>query len=95
MRRLKTEFGIVELDNPIVGISYNRPSKHCLVGNLQDPERNVHRYEKPRNAIAVHCRVDGALKQGVIDSLGREKDTTFINEAGQVEKISTRCNFFY
>ena len=37
-------------------------------------------YEKPRNAIAVHCREDGALKQGVIDSLGREKDTTFINE---------------
>lgn len=37
-------------------------------------------YEKPRNAIAVHCREDGALKQGVIDSLGREQDTTFINE---------------
>ena len=48
--------------------------------------RNVTRYEKPRNAIAVHCREDGALKQGVIDSLGREQDTTFINEAGQVEK---------
>ena len=39
-------------------------------------------YEKVRNAIAVHCREDGALKQSVIDSLGREKDTTFINEAG-------------
>ena len=34
----------------------------------------------------MHCREDGALKQGVIDSLGREKDATFIDEAGQVEK---------
>ena len=34
-----TEFRKVELDNPIVGISYNRPSKHCLVGNLQDTEQ--------------------------------------------------------
>ena len=57
--------------------------------------RNVTRYEKPRNAIAVHCREDGALKQGVIDSLGREKDATFIDEAGQVEKISTQYNFSY
>ena len=61
----------------------------------QDAYRNDTGYEKPRNAIAVHCREDGALKQGVIDSLGREQDTTFINEAGQVEKKSTRCNFSY
>ena len=47
-------------------------------------------YEKPRNAIAVHCREDGALKQGVIDSLGREKDTTLI--AGRrVQKFLKKC----
>ena len=40
-------------------------------------------------------KMDGALKQGVIDSLGREKDATFIDEAGQVEKISTQYNFSY
>ena len=37
--------------------------------------------------------MDGALKQGVIDSLGREQDATFINEAGRVEKKTTRYNF--
>ena len=53
------------------------------IGGLKNQSAKMGRkscYEKPRNAIAVHCRVDGALKQGVIDSLGREKDTTFINE---------------
>ena len=37
-----TEFRKVELDNHIVGLTYNRTSKHCLVGNLQDTEQNVH-----------------------------------------------------
>ena len=34
-----TEFRKVELDNSIVGLTYNIPSKHCLVGNLQDTEQ--------------------------------------------------------
>ena len=34
-----TEFRKVELDNPIVNLTYDRPPKHCLVGNLQDTEQ--------------------------------------------------------
>lgn len=39
-------------------------------------------YSKSRNAIAQHVDEDDALKQGVIDNLGREQQTTFINESG-------------
>jgi len=39
-------------------------------------------YAKPRNAIATHVSEDDALKQGVIDNLGREQEMTFINESG-------------
>lgn len=39
-------------------------------------------YEKSRNAIAIHVDEDDALKRGVIDSLGRSQQTTFINESG-------------
>lgn len=39
-------------------------------------------YEKPRNAIAMHVDDDDSLKWGVTDSLGREQETTIINESG-------------
>lgn len=39
-------------------------------------------YKKARNAIAQHVDEGDALKQGLIDSLGREQLTTFINESG-------------
>ncbi len=39
-------------------------------------------YVKARNAIAKHVDDDDALKQGVIDNVGRCQDTTFINESG-------------
>lgn len=39
-------------------------------------------YAKPRNAIAEHIEKDDALKQGVIDSLGRTQETILINESG-------------
>ena len=39
-------------------------------------------YKKARNAIAQHVDEGDALKQGLIDSLGREQFTTFINESG-------------
>jgi len=39
-------------------------------------------YTKARNAIAQHVDEGDALKQGVIDSLGRLQQTTFINESG-------------
>ena len=39
-------------------------------------------YSKSRNAIANHVDEDDALKQGVIDSLGRTQQMTFINESG-------------
>ena len=39
-------------------------------------------YKKPENAVAMHVDRDDTLKQGVIDSLGREQFTTFINESG-------------
>lgn len=39
-------------------------------------------YSKPRNAIATHVDEDDALKQGVIDELGRNQQTTMINESG-------------
>lgn len=39
-------------------------------------------YEKPRNALATHVDEDDALKWGITDSLGREQETTVINESG-------------
>ena len=39
-------------------------------------------YTKTRNAIAMHVDEDDALKQGVIDTVGRKQVTTLINEAG-------------
>ena len=39
-------------------------------------------YLKSRNAIAQHVDEDDALKQGLIDSLGRKQRATFINESG-------------
>lgn len=39
-------------------------------------------YAKPANAIDRHVDRDDTLKQGLIDSLGREQQTTFINESG-------------
>ena len=39
-------------------------------------------YEKPRNALATHVDEDDALKWGITDSLGREQETTIINESG-------------
>ena len=39
-------------------------------------------YKKPENAVAMHVDRDDTLKQGFIDSLGREQFTTFINESG-------------
>ena len=39
-------------------------------------------YKKTRNAIAQHVDEGDALKQGLIDSLGREQKAIFINESG-------------
>ena len=39
-------------------------------------------YEKPLNAISTHVDDGDTLKQGVIDSLGRNQQTTVINESG-------------
>ena len=37
---------------------------------------------KPLNALATHVDKDDSLKQGLIDNLGRNQDTIFINESG-------------
>lgn len=39
-------------------------------------------YSKPRNAIQQHVDQDDALKQGIIDNLGRTQNMTVINESG-------------
>ena len=39
-------------------------------------------YEKARNAIAIHVESDDALKWGIPDNMGREQETTVINESG-------------
>lgn len=39
-------------------------------------------YSKPENALSAHVDEDDTLKQGVTDSLGREQNTTVINESG-------------
>ncbi|WP_300382102.1 phage antirepressor [Clostridium sp.] len=39
-------------------------------------------YVKPLNAIATHVDEDDSLKQGLIDSMGRNQQAIFINESG-------------
>ena len=39
-------------------------------------------YKKPFDAIAIHVEGDDTMKRGIIDSLGREQLTIFINESG-------------
>lgn len=39
-------------------------------------------YVKSRNAIYQHVDEDDALKQGIIDDLGRTQNMTLINESG-------------
>lgn len=39
-------------------------------------------YEKERNAVQKYVDDDDALKWGIMDSLGREQQTTIINESG-------------
>ena len=39
-------------------------------------------YAKPLNALATHIDEDDSLKQGLIDSMGREQNAIFINESG-------------
>lgn len=39
-------------------------------------------YSKPENALSQHVDPDDTLKQGIIDKLGREQETTLINESG-------------
>lgn len=39
-------------------------------------------YAKPQNAIAKHVDEDDSLKWGIIDSMGRNQETTVINESG-------------
>lgn len=38
-------------------------------------------YAKPLNALATHIDEDDSLKQGLIDSMGREQNAIFINES--------------
>ena len=40
-------------------------------------------YAKPLNALAMHVDEDDSLKQGLIDSMGRQQDTILINESGK------------
>lgn len=54
-------------------------------------------YSKSRNAIATYVEEDSALKWGLTDSLGREQETTIINESGMYSlilssKLSTAKN---
>lgn len=39
-------------------------------------------YTKPQNAVTQHVDIDDTLKQGVIDNMGREQQTTVITESG-------------
>lgn len=39
-------------------------------------------YAKPQNVISNHVDEDDTLKQGIMDKLGREQQTTMINESG-------------
>lgn len=44
-------------------------------------------YAKPQNAISAHCK-GAALKQGIIDNLGREQEMSFIPE-GDLYRLIT------
>ena len=44
-------------------------------------------YKKPFDAIVQHVEEDDTMKRGIIDSLGREQLTTFINESGLYDLI--------
>lgn len=39
-------------------------------------------YKKPQNAISTHVDEDDTLKWGIMDRLGRNQETTLINESG-------------
>lgn len=39
-------------------------------------------YAKPLGAVSTHVEKDDSLKRGLMDSLGREQKTIFINESG-------------
>ena len=39
-------------------------------------------YSKPENALSAHVDEDDTLKQGVSNNLGREQNTTVIDESG-------------
>lgn len=39
-------------------------------------------YKKPLEAIAQHVEADDSVKHGLIDAMGREQKTIFINESG-------------
>ena len=39
-------------------------------------------YAKPLGAVSTHVEKDDSLKRGLMDSLGREQETIFINESG-------------
>lgn len=39
-------------------------------------------YSRERDAVATHVSEDDAAKYGIIDALGREQQTTIINESG-------------
>lgn len=45
-------------------------------------------YSKPHNAISMHCK-GVALKQGIIDSLGRPQEMTFITE-GDIYRLAAK-----
>ena len=55
-------------------------------------------YAKPYNAMSTHVEQCDTLKQGIIDSVGREQQTTLINESGMYalifgSKLQTAKNF--
>lgn len=45
-------------------------------------------YSNPRDAIATHCKSDGAVNRDVIDSIGRKQSMKFITE-GNVYRLIT------
>ena len=52
-------------------------------------------YAKPLNALSTHIDEDDSLKQGLIDSIGRNQETIFINESGMYSLImSSRLENF-
>ena len=75
------------MNNPIV---FNNPEFGEIRTVMIDNEpwfvgkdiTNALGYEKGRNAIQKYVDEDDALKWGITDSLGREQETTIINESG-------------